>query len=275
MREAPIACQIKERAMRYEFLFKRLAPSLFVVLSLALVALGQTSASLSGTVQDPNGGAVAGAKVIAADPTKNQQIETKTSSDGTFSFPILQPGTYTVTVEAQGFKKIVKSGVVLAVADKQSTGIIQLEVGQIGETVQVIADAAQLLVKTESGEQSQVVSGEQVKNLALNGRNYLDLVKLTPGVVSFVNAQTAGPGSLSGFNINGTRANEHNLTIDGTTNVDTGSNGTQHIALALDNIAEFKILSSAYQAEYGRSAGGDIKVLTKSGTSQFHGTGYY
>jgi hypothetical protein len=180
-----------------------------------------------------------------------------------------------VTVEASGFKKTVKSGIVLNIADRQSTGVIKLEIGGIENTVEVTADASQLLVKTESGEISQVVNGEQVNNLALNGRNYLDLVKLTPGVVSFVNAQTAGPGGLGGFNINGTRANQHNLTIDGATNVDTGSNGTQHIALALDNIAEFKILSSAYQAEYGRSAGGDIKVLTKSGTSEFHGTGYY
>ncbi|HWQ34639.1 MAG TPA: carboxypeptidase regulatory-like domain-containing protein [Blastocatellia bacterium] len=261
--------------MRSAISFRQFGTALLPGLVLAVAAWAQTSASLSGTVQDQQGNAIAGAKVIASDLTKNQQVETRTGSDGTFSFPILQPGTYTVAVEAQGFKKLVKTGVVLAVADKQSTGIIQLEVGQIGDTVEVTADAAQLLVKTESGETSQVISGEQVRNLALNGRNYLDLVKLTPGVVSFVNAQTAGPGGLSGFNINGTRANQHNLTIDGTTNVDTGSNGTQHIALALDNIAEFKILSSAYQAEYGRSAGGDIKVLTKSGGREFHGTAYY
>lgn len=261
--------------MSIEACFKQFSATLLLVLALALTALGQVSASLSGTVHDPQGNAVAGAKVTVADPSKNQEIETKSSSDGTFSFPILQPGTYTVTVEAQGFKKVVKSGLVLAVADKQSTGVITLEVGQIGDTVEVTADAAQLLIKTESGEQSQVISGEQVSNLALNGRNYLDLVKLTPGVVSFVNAQTAGPGGLGGFNINGTRANQHNLTIDGTTNVDTGSNGTQHIALVLDNIAEFKILTSNYQAEYGRSAGGDIKVVTKGGGKDFHGTGYY
>ncbi len=246
-----------------------------LALLLAVAAFAQTSASLSGIVHDANGGAVIGAKVTVSDPSKNFQLETKTSADGNFSFPTLQPGTYTVTVEAQGFKKSVKTGLVLAVADRQSTGVIALEVGDIANTVEVTADAAQQLIKTESGEQSQVISGEQVANLALNGRNYLDLVKLTPGVVSFVNAQTAGPGGLSSFNINGTRANQHNLTIDGTTNVDTGSNGTQHIALVLDNIAEFKILTSNYQAEYGRSAGGDIKVITKGGGRDFHGTGYY
>lgn len=254
---------------------KRLFLSLLFLLFIPLVALGQTSSSLSGVVQDPQGNAVAGAKVKLTDVAKALQLETSTSGDGTFSFPTLQAGTYTVSVEAQGFKKVNKTGIVVAVADKASTGVIPLEVGQIGEVVEVTASAAQMLIKTESGETSQVISGDQVKDLALNGRNYLDLVKLTPGVVSFVNAQQAGPGGLGGFNINGTRANQHNLTIDGTTNVDTGSNGTQHIALALDNIQEFKILSSAYQAEYGRSAGGDIKVLTKSGGKEFHGTGYY
>jgi hypothetical protein len=261
--------------MRFEAIVKRTFPAVLLTLLLTVSAFGQNSASLSGTVHDSNGSALAGAKVTASDPGKNIQVDAKTSSDGTFSFPILQPGTYTVTVEAQGFKKVVKSGVVLAIADRQSTGIIVMEVGDISNTVEVTADAAQQLIKTESGEISQTISGEQVKNLAINGRNYLDLVKLTPGVVSFVNGQQAGPGSLGAFNINGTRANQHNLTIDGATNVDTGSNGTEHIALALDNIAEFKILSSAYQAEYGRSAGGDIRVLTKSGGKEFHGTGYY
>jgi hypothetical protein len=261
--------------MRINSLRKKTPMLLSLALLLAVSAFAQNTGSLSGIVQDPNGGALAGAKVTVSDPSKGFQLETKTNSEGTFSFSTVPPGTYTVTVEVTGFKKTVKSGIILNIADRQSTGVIALEVGGIENTVEVTADAAQLLVKTESGEISQTISGEQVRNLSLNGRNYLDLVKLTPGVVSFVNAQTAGPGGLGGFNINGTRANQHNLTIDGTTNVDTGSNGTQHIALALDNIAEFKILSSAYQAEYGRSAGGDIKVLTKSGTSQFHGTGYY
>lgn len=261
--------------MRINSLRKKTPMLLSLALLLAVSAFAQNTGSLSGIVQDPNGGAIAGAKVTVSDPTKGFQLETRTNSEGTFSFSTIPPGSYTVTVEASGFKKTVKSGIVLNIADRQSTGVITLEIGGIENTVEVTADAAQLLIKTESGEISQVINGEQVNNLALNGRNYLDLVKLTPGVVSFVNAQTAGPGGLGGFNINGTRANQHNLTIDGATNVDTGSNGTQHIALALDNIAEFKILSSAYQAEYGRSAGGDIKVLTKSGTSEFHGTGYY
>jgi hypothetical protein len=264
-----------EESMHKDFPARRFFPALAIAMLLSFAAFGQTSASLSGTVHDPQGNAVVGAKVTASVPAKNQQLNTISGSDGTFSFPALQPGEYTVAVEAQGFKKYVKTGVVINVADRQSTGVIQLELGTIGDVVEVTADASQLLVKTESGEQSNVISGQQVSNLALNGRNFLDLVKLTPGVVSFVNGQQAGPGGLGGFNINGTRANQHNLTIDGATNVDTGSNGTQHVALVLDNIAEFKILTSNYQAEYGRSAGGDIKVLTKGGGNQYHATGYY
>src|SRR5262245_17066889 len=261
--------------MLYHLSIVRILTSLLVVLVFAITGTAQTSATLSGAVRDMQGNAVSGARVTVTDSVRNLNLETKTGADGTFSFTTLQPGSYNVAIEATGFKKFVKTGIVIAVADRQSTGVITLEVGEIGDTVEVVADAAQLLVKTESGEQSQIVSGEQVKNLALNGRNFLDLVKLTPGVVSLINAQTAGPAGAGSFNINGTRSNQHNLTVDGTTNLDTGSNGSLHVALVLDNIAEFKILTSNYQAEYGRSAGGSVQIVTKGGSKEFHGTGYY
>lgn len=254
---------------------KRVIPPLMLSLLLAATAFGQASASLSGLVQDPQGFAIPGARVGVADPGKGQQFETLTSSEGTFSFPVLNPGTYTVTVEAPGFKKLVKSGVILNVGDKQSTGRIMLEVGDVASVIEVTAEAAQLTINTQSGEQSNVVTGQQVNNLAINGRNYLDLIKLTPGVVVNANFAVSGPAGFGSISIAGTRQNQHNLTIDGTTNVDTGSNGTQHIALSLDNIAEFKVLTSNYQAEYGRSAGGDISIITKSGSREFHGTGFY
>src|SRR5262249_18453654 len=124
-------------------------------------------------------------------------------------------------------------------------------------------------------EQGTAINNQQIQNLAVNGRNYLDLLKLTPGVVTTTSFATSGPGGLGNIDINGTRMGKNNLTIDGTTNVDTGSNGTQHIALSLDNISEFKPRTSNYQAEYGRSGGGAIQIVTKSGTSQFHGAGFY
>jgi Carboxypeptidase regulatory-like domain/TonB-dependent Receptor Plug Domain len=264
-----------EKTMKFETIIKRVLTPLILVLTLSVLAFGQTSGSLSGTVQDPQGNAVVGARVILSDPERNLQLNATTSSDGTFSIPALQPGNYTVTIEAQGFKKFVKTGIIVNVNDRQSTGVLQLEVGAIGDVVEVTADAAQLQIKTESGEQSTVINNTQLQNLAINGRNYLDLLKLTPGVVVTTGFATSGPGGFGSISIAGTRQYQHNLTIDGTTNVDTGSNGTQHIALSLDNIAEFKVLTSNYQAEYGRSAGGDIKIVTKSGTRDFHGTGFY
>lgn len=261
--------------MSFRFPAKAAVLCLILVSVLTAMALAQTSASLSGTVHDPQGNVVAGAKVTVSNIGGTTQLETTTNSEGFYVFTTLQPGTWNVSVEASGFKKAVRSGVVLNASDRQSAGVITLEVGQVGDVVEITADAAQLQIKTESGEQGTAISNQQLQNLAINGRNYLDLVRLTPGVVNTANLQQAGPGGLGSISIGGARQNQHNLTIDGTTNVDTGSNGTQHIALSLDNIAEFKVLTSNYQAEYGRSAGGDIKIVTKSGTSEFHGTGYY
>src|SRR5215510_5166593 len=261
--------------MRINSLRKKTPLLLSLALLLAVSGVAQTSASLSGTVHDSQGGAVVGAKVMLKDAGGKVQLDTTTNNEGFYTFPIIQPATYTVTIEATGFKKSVKSGVVVNASDRQSTGVTVLEVGDISNTVEVTADAAQLQIKTESGEQSTAINNQQIQNLAINGRNYLDLLKLTPGVVVTTSFATSGPGGFGNIDINGTRTGKNNLTIDGTTNVDTGSNGTQHIALALDNIAEFKLLTSNYQAEYGRSGGGAIQIVSKSGTSQFHGAGYY
>src|SRR5215813_3923331 len=255
---------------------RKKAPLLLsLALLLAVSAFAQTSASLSGTVHDPQGAAVVGAKVTLKDAGGATHLETTTNNEGFYTFPIIQPGTYTVTVEAPGFKKSVKSGVVVNASDRQSTGFTVLEIGDISNSVEVTADAAQLQIKTESGEQGAAVNNQQIQNLAVNGRNYLDLLKLTPGVVVTASFAVSGPGGFGNISIGGMRMGKNNLTIDGTTNVDTGSNGTQHIALSLDNISEFKLLTSNYQAEYGRSGGGAIQIVTKSGTNQFHGTGYY
>src|SRR5215510_9939861 len=269
------AINLREIFMRINTLRKNTPMLLSLALLLAVSAFAQTSASLSGTVHDPQGGAVAGAKVTLKDAGGKVQLDTTTNGEGFYTFPIIQPGTYTVAIEATGFKKSVKSGVVVNASDRQSTGVTALEIGDITNSVEVTADAAALQIKTESGEQGTAVNNQQIQNLAVNGRNYLDLLKLTPGVVTTTSFATSGPGGFGNIDINGTRTGKNNLTIDGTTNVDTGSNGTQQIALSLDNISELKLLTSNYQAEYGRSGGGAIQIVTKSGTSQFHGTGYY
>ncbi|NWG14689.1 MAG: carboxypeptidase regulatory-like domain-containing protein, partial [Acidobacteria bacterium] len=255
----------------------------FLIISAALLAgclciqvFGQTtSAILSGTVRDPSGAAVPGATVKAIDTRTNLAVETITTVEGTFAFPSLQPGNYTLEIEMTGFKKLVKTGVVLNASDRVSAGVMVLEVGGLTETVSVTADAAALQVKTTSGEIGEVITGRHVLELGLNGRNVLDLMRTIPGVVNTgANFQAAGPGGFGNLSINGSRANQHNLTIDGSTNVDTGSNGTQHVMMNMDAIAEFKVLTSNYQAEYGRASGGDIKIVTRGGGSQYHATGY-
>jgi len=258
-----------------EVSFKRLIPVAVLAMVFAATAFAQTSASLSGTVQDSKGGVIPGVTVKLANTAGTTQLETTTNAEGFYSFPIIQPGTYIVTIEATGFKKSIKSGIVVNASDKQTTGVTVLEVGDISTSIEVVASSAQLSIKTESGEVGTAIVNRELQNLAVNGRNYLDLLKLTPGVVVTTGFAVSGPGGLGNIDINGARTGKNNLTIDGTTNVDTGSNGTQHIALSLDNISEFKLLTSNYQAEFGRSGGGAIQIVTKSGGSQFHGTGFY
>lgn len=263
--------------MSFRFFGQRAYSGLLLALLLLtanIASFGQTSSSLSGVVQDAQSQIIPGAKVTVTAPSTQQKFDTTTGGEGTFTFPTLQPGTYTLTVEAQGFKQLVKTGIIINTADRQNAGELKLEPGDISSTVEVTADAAQLTLKTESGEQGETISGRQLRDLALNGRNPLDLTSLIPGVVSQVNGQIAGPNGLADINVNGARGTQNNLTIDGSTNVDTGSNGVQHVAINVDTIAEFKVLTSNYQAQYGRSSGGQIIVTTKGGGNDFHGTGY-
>ena len=152
-------------------------------------------------------------------------------------------------------------------------GELVLEVGQLTDVVEVTSQA--VILKTESGERSNQISGKQMENIAVNGRSYLALAGLTPGVVNNGNFTVAGTGGLGAISANGSRYNQNQLLINGISNVDTGNNGDQLATISIDTVAEFRILTGAYQAEYGRSAGAQIIVQTKSGSRIFHGSGYY
>lgn len=231
-----------------------------------------TSGSIAGTVHDPQGAAVPNATVTVTEQDKKLSFTTATDSEGRFAFPQLQPGRYTIAVESPNFKKSERRDVVLNANDKLAAGIFTLEVGAMAQTIEVQAEGLQL--KTESAERSDSLISDQMQNIAVNGRSYLDLVKLTPGIVSTVNLETAGHGGVGSISANGARSNQNNLTLNGIGNVDTGNNGDQLATISLDAVQEFKILTSNYQAEYGRSSGAQISVVTKSGTSDFHGSGY-
>lgn len=230
-----------------------------------------TSGTISGTVKDPTGAVVKDATVTLSNPANGLTRTVTSSSDGNFVAPNLLPGTYNVTVTAKGFKKSETVGVVLSAADKLDIGSITLTMGAATEQVTVTADAAQIQLQSNSGERSDLITSKQLNDVAMNGRNVLDYMKLVPGVVGTANMGVSQTGFLDSFNINGTRANEHEFTIDGASNVDTGNNGGTHVTINPDAIEEVKVLTSNYQAEFGKAAGGQVAIVTKGGTNQWHG----
>jgi hypothetical protein len=247
------------------------------LLSLLLAIAAQVYAqnitgSITGRVIDPSGAAVPNASVVATGAAKNTKVTTLTTAQGDFSLAGLSPGAYDIIVEAAGFKKLESRSVELNAQDHLALGTLALELGTATESVEVSGEAS--LLQTDSVERSQAVVGKQIENIEVNGRNPLDMAKLVPGVVSTANFSVGGVGGLANIFVNGNRGTSNQLTINGIGDVDTGANGSQNVTVSIDSIAEFKVLTGQYQAEYGRSAGAQIALVTKSGTSQFHGSGY-
>ena len=228
--------------------------------------------SISGRVVDAQGAAVNGATITANEPERKINVSTKSTGQGEFSLAGLQPGNYTITVEASGFKKLSRPNVALNAQDKLALGDLTLEVGAVTESVEV--SATQALLQTDSVERGQAIVGKQMENIEVNGRNPLDMAKLVPGVVSTANVSVGGVGGLGNVYVNGNRGTMNQLTINGIGDIDTGADGSQNVTVSIDSMAEFKVLTGQYQAEYGRNAGGQIAMVTKSGTDRFHGSGY-
>ena len=247
-------------------------PLVLVCLLAGVFAQGLTG-QISGTLNDPNGGAVPNAKVeIISQETA--QVRTVTSdSSGNFVVTQLLPGTYSVVVSANGFKKFEQKGIVLTANERVDVRSLALEVGDVSQTVTVTAE--QTFIKTESAERAGLIDEQQIQSIALKGRDYMGLVKLLPGVVDTANREAPGWNNLVGVSINGSRPGTINLTLDGVSSLDTGSQLGPYLAPGLDAIGEVKVLQTNYQAEYGRSSGGTINVVIKNGTRDFHGGGFY
>jgi hypothetical protein len=248
----------------------RLICLLVLTLALSVLVVAQTtSGSIAGNVADPNGAALNNATVKITDASRSFTLTATTDSEGRFVFPTVPPATYTLTVEATGFKKLERTGLLLVANDKLTLGDLVVQVGTASETVTITAEATQ--VQAESAERSYGVQGEIVRNIAVNGRQFVALASIAPGVVTTTNTGTAG--DITNISANGLRTSANNLQLDGVATVDTGNNG-QMFAIVLDSIAEFKVLTSNYQAEYGRSAGAQISAVTRGGTRDFHGSFY-
>ena len=229
-------------------------------------AAQETTGSISGTVTDSSGAAVAGAKVTIKSLDKNVVVRTLTvEASGQYLAAYLPVGRYEVVAEAANFKKSIFSNVVLNVADKLTINLT-LEVGSVNESVTVEANPLQ--VELQSVTAGGLINGTQVRELALNGRNWEQLVTLTPGVSDGGNSDTLYVGAfapqgtnLVTFSMNGGRREQNNYMIDGADNVDRGSNLTLLSFPSVDAIAEFQVIRGQYDPEYGRAASGQVNVL--------------
>jgi hypothetical protein len=249
---------------------------LSVVVSVSPSAAAQNDGTIWGTVRDNNGAAIAGAVVTIVNPVKSLTKTATTNEDGIFVAPQLPPGIYTISVEKSGFKKVEKGNIILSTSDKLNVGDFILDVGDVSETIQVQADVGQLQIKTESGERSDVITNRQIREIALNGRNILDLTKTLPGLINTTQRANSTVTNAGGdFTVNGVRSNMHEITVDGATNFNLGNNTGLLVTVNPDAVQEVKILTSNYQAEYGRAGGGFVQITTRSGSNQFHGTGRY
>src|SRR5664280_2822990 len=250
---------------------------LSIVFALALCCaslFGQTVASsVVGAIVDPADAVVAGVPVTLTSVETGAVRTGTTDSNGTFRFLNLRPGTYNVTVKAAGFKPAMLSGIIVAAEETHNSGKIVLEIGSVTETATVTAEAAQ--VQTASSENSQTIGAANLEDLTLKGRDLFGYVRLVPGVIDTTTTRdVTSHSAFTGIIINGNTAlsNTLNFMVDGITDMDTGSNGSVHFEPNMDSIQELRILTTNYQAEYGRNSGGTITVITKSGTQQLHGT---
>lgn len=257
--------------------------SIVALLGMALGAIPAAAQDITGSIvgiiKDANGAVVPGATVTIRNTDKNVVARTVNSNEeGSYSAPFLLAGHYSVTVEAAGFKKFVKTDIELNVNSRIAVDAT-LEAGAVNEEVTVAAGAVQ--IETQTATAAGLVSKIEVRELPLNNRNFVQLVTLLPGVSSTMTDQAYigttnpfGQTNVLGISINGGRTSQNAWTIDGADNVDRGSNLTLLNYPSVDAIAEFKVLRNHYSAEYGRSASGHVNVITKSGGRSFHGNFY-
>jgi hypothetical protein len=232
----------------------------------------ETTGTITGFVKDATGAVVPDVEVVVRNMNTGVERRVKSQADGEYTVTLLPIGIYQVTVETAGFKKYSAEGIKLSVNDRLRVDIA-LQVGAITETITVVGEAP--VVQTESAEVGTVITGTLVKEMPLNGRSLYQLVALQPGVSAggaIVSGRVGvGLDNLASINVNGARAAQNNWLIDGGDNVDTGSNLAVINYVSVDAVSEFKILRGNYSAEFGRNGGGQINVVTKSGTNSFHG----
>lgn len=241
----------------------------------SLPTLGQNiSSSVKGVIVDPSGAPVPGADCVLTDQATGAVLRAASDPQGAFTFPSVLAGTYRLRVQLKGFKTLEVQSIAVTASEIRTLGTIQMGLGEVIESVSVTAEGTP--VQLASAEKAGLLTSGQINQIAIKGRDFFGLLLTVPGVVDdFSQSRNATSATgISGIYINGGRNTQKNFTVDGVTSMDTGSNGTTAYEPNMDAIAEVKILTSNFQAEFGRNSGGVITVITKSGTQQFHGTAY-
>ncbi len=248
-------------------MFKRIVVGLLAV---CLTLIGQTiTASLEGTASDPTGALIPGAKIQIRNTATGVVTNLQSGTDGRFVAVSLPAGNYSVTAEAAGFKRTERTGIVLEVNQKAVVDIT-LEVGAVNETVEITSQAP--LLDAASSAVGQVVDNKSIVNLPMNQRNPYSLVFLTPGVTGSVNAEF----NQANISINGGRPGSNEILVDGIPSAPPLVNPIQGYTVypSVDAVQEFRVQTDSYSAEFGRSGGGIINLIYKSGTNDLHGSVY-
>jgi hypothetical protein len=251
----------------------RLVNLTLFVCGLAAIAAAQTG-TIQGILIDPSGGAIPNARLTATDEAKNLVVrEAVTESDGYFYLRNLQPGRYTVKSQVAGFKALERTGLTLDQNQVLELGSVTLQVGSPAESITVSEQVP--VVETATSNKSFTITGRQVTELSLNGRDFQSLMRTLPGVMSNDRSDfRLAFNNTDAFNTNGLRGSMNNVFLDGSINTDVGANDGQYTQISLDAVGEFRVQTSTFNAEYGRNPGVMISINTKSGGRQFHGTAY-
>ncbi len=227
-----------------------------------------TTGTVTGTIRDAQGGVIPGATVVLISESRGTRLAPVVSNaSGDFVVPNVSPDTYTVEVMLESFKTVKRTGIIVSGADRVGVPAITLEPGGVAETVTVTAESP--IVQSQSAERSFAIDTVQIENLPINHGNFASLTAFTPGVIQ--SGRGSDQSGQAASRLGG--AGQNNVMMDGISAMDTGNNG-QMIQMNIESIAEVKVLTQGYQAEYGRSSGLQITAVTKSGTNRFRGAAY-
>ena len=249
----------------------RLLPAL-LILVLAPVEAQEVRASITGIITDPSGAPIPNAIVTATNIAQNVSASQESNETGNYLMPFLAPGTYRLTVEKQGFRRLVRDNIVLQTQDRARVDV-RLEVGDLAQSVTVSADVS--LLQTETATRAQIIANELISQIPTQGRNPFQIAWAAPGVIKTGGWRYLRSFDIAGttnFAVNGGRNRENEVLLDGISNV-RGNRTVIHVP-TIDSVQEFKVATNTYDSQYGRTGGGVITIVTKSGTNLLHGTAF-